>query len=811
MRIRILAYVFLGICGLLTSRTGFSQIGRTSGINIPFRTPGSDSVKVIKILNANTFHSEQKSNVDSGDVSYWVGDVRIQQENTLIYCDSMVMFPKANYLECYGHVHINDNDSTHIYSDYMKYLVDVKTVHFQKNVKLTDGKGVLTTEDLDYYLNTHIGVYNNGGKIVTNKTTILTSRQGTYYEATKDVHFRDNVVLQDPQYDLFADSLLYNTSTQRANFITLTKILFKDTTHRTVLTRTGYYDLNTHKAEFGLRPIITDGSQKIIGDSVRFDDSTGISVANGNAIYTDTAQGIVLKGDHMISDRIKKTFLATDHPVMIIKQDKDSLYVTADTLFSGRLIDAYQLQQKIRRQDSIHKAYIDSVQKVEEDSLHNIALSKRTAQDTLIAALDSTGHQKVRDMSDSIRGRGMDSLVRADSLAKAQIVTDSLAAMARITDSLSRVDSLAKVTARNDSIAKAQTTGRKKRAPSTMKSPPGGRPGPGGMAGGSGGQRPPGGSKPPEGEKPPGAGNGPDTAKAPPVKVEPDRDRMSFVDTSAAPVTDTTLRYILGYHHVRIFSDSLQAVSDSLFYSTRDSVFRLFTNPIAWGNGNYQITGDTMYVYTKNKKANRLYVFENALAINKVASNFYNQIKGTTINTYFKGGDVDYMRAKGNAESIYYVKDDNNAYTGVNKAHADIIDMIFQMKEDSSGRELRKVAMRNDVEGSMIPFGKVSFDDMRLRGFKWQESRRPKSKQELLGTPHMVIRDSAGMFGDSARMQIDSSAIPKDSTSVGSDSAAKAALLKASDATKKDAPASTKNDATKPAADKPKNGSKKTS
>jgi lipopolysaccharide export system protein LptA len=239
------------------------------------------------------------------------------------------------------------------------------------------------------------------------------------------------------------------------------------------------------------------------------------------------------------------------------------------------------------------------------------------------------------------------------------------------------------------------------------------------------------GQKPPPGLVPaPGDGGKPNAAVQPARPPERDLDHEKFTDTAKAPITDSSLRYILAYHHVRIFSDSLQAVSDSLYYSGQDSIFRLFYNPIAWGNGNYQITGDTMYVYTKNKKANRLYVFENALAINKVGREFFNQMKGTTINTYFKDGQVDYMRAKGNAESVYYVQDDYKAYTGVNKAHADIIDMIFGQKTDS-GRELRKVIMRNDVEGSMIPFRKVNFDDMRLRGFKWWEARRPKSKEEL--------------------------------------------------------------------------------
>lgn len=150
-----------------------------------------------------------------------------------------------------------------------------------------------------------------------------------------------------------------------------------------------------------------------------------------------------------------------------------------------------------------------------------------------------------------------------------------------------------------------------------------------------------------------------------------------------------------------------------------------------------------MYVYTKDKKASRVYVFENALTISKVAKDFYNQLKGTTINCYFANGEIDYIRAKGNSESIYYIQDDYKAYTGVNRAHADIIDMVFEPKLDSTGKvlldsagkakgkELNRVVLRSDAEGTMIPMRKVAVDDMILRGFKWQEKRRPKSKKEL--------------------------------------------------------------------------------
>lgn len=65
---------------------------------------------------------------------------------------------------------------------------------------------------------------------------------------------------------------------------------------------------------------------------------------------------------------------------------------------------------------------------------------------------------------------------------------------------------------------------------------------------------------------------------------------------------DSSDRYFQAYRNVRIFSDSLQAVSDSLFYSGKDSIFKLFQEPIVWANDN-QVTGDTIYLFTKNQES----------------------------------------------------------------------------------------------------------------------------------------------------------------------------------------------------------------
>jgi lipopolysaccharide export system protein LptA len=513
-------------------------------------TPVTDTVQIVDIIHADRLGARK---LDSANlIQYGAGKVTATQGATLFNADSAVMNQKLRLFEAFGNVHITD-DSTNTYSQYLRYHFDKKYAILQKNVRLTDGKSILTTNELEYDMNQKVGIYKNGGKVV-NGSAVITSVEGTYYGDLKDVFFRKNVVLVDPKYTLRADSLLVNTETQIATFIGPTIII--DSAKRVITTSEGYYDTKNRIANFLGRPVIRDPVARtfVTGDNLYSNDAEGISTITGNAVYVDSVQGVSTIAGRLERNVKTNTLLATLNPLMIIKQEGDSIYVTADTLFSGPL-----------------------------------------------------------NMNDSIISK--DSIAGKDTLKRVSIAT-------------------------ND--------------------------------------------------------------------------------------TSNTNRFFQGYHNVRIFSDSLQAVSDSLYYSGRDSIFQLFRDPIVWASGS-QITGDTIYLFTKNKKAERLYVFENGMVVNKSENNLYNQIRGNTLNGYFKDGQMDFMKAKGNAESIYYIRDEDSAYVGVNRSTADIIDLYFKNKE------LNRVVYRNDVQGTTIPFRQVNFEEMRLRNFRWLEDKRPKSKYELFG------------------------------------------------------------------------------
>ncbi|HVM87023.1 MAG TPA: OstA-like protein [Puia sp.] len=666
-----------------------------------------DSLVPLHILRADRIREETK---DSAKYQSLIGNVQLQKGTTLFYCDSVVMNNKDKVIEAFGKVHMNDSDTTNIFSDYMKYFEDKKYIIFQKRVKMTDGKATLYTDDLGYDMNLKIGTYNNGGKLI-NKSSTLTSKEGVYYAETKDVYFKKDVYLKDPAYDLKTDSLLYNTDAQLATFITET--LIKDSSGSTIVTREGNYDLRNHKALFGKRPTIKQGSQRITGDHVNFDDSTGMSVATGNVVFVDTAENISVIGNYMIANRKTKNFLATENPLMILKQEDDSIYITADTLFSGKLTDLMYadsikkhndsiVAEKLRIKDSIYNDSVKIAQKKMNDSLNiiNEIMAKENQRKKDSAELAHI------DISDSVFLKGViaqqNSLTPAPEIKKGKIKKNLAKPPLQKDVKKNEIENkqvLAKQSANISPPEQVDTTIAKKQPSITDSST-------NNILARIGAND-----------------SFKSVTKTDSSGIQKDTVAKNYA-VSIHPENDSSNRYLQAYHHVRIFSDSLQAVSDSLFYSAKDSVFQLFSNPVVWANGS-QVTGDTIYLYTKNKKASRLYVFENGLAVNKVGDNLFNQIKGTTLNGYFKDGVIDYMRAKGNAESIYYAQDDNKAFFGVNQAKADIIDMVFVNKE------LNKVILRSDADGTMYPIKKVNFDDMRLRNFKWLEDKRPKSKYEL--------------------------------------------------------------------------------
>ena len=614
---------------------------------VPTPAPSSpDTLRVIQIIQGKSLREKTIDSVTSFQTI--AGNVILKEGLTLFYCDSAAINQRTNVLEAFGNIHINQNDSIHTYSQYLKYIGADRIAFLKKDVRLTDNKGTLYTQDLEYDLKSSIGKYKNGGRVVNGKT-VLTSTEGIYYAETKDVFFKKNVHLVDPKYDMRNDTLLYNTQTQITSWNTPTTIKSKN--GGDIYSSNGTYDLKNGKAFFGNRTIIKDSTRTYVSDNSAYDEISGIAQLEGNAIIRDSVNAYTVIGGQIYLDKNNSSFLATRKPILIFKgEGNDSTFIAADTLFSG-----------VEKRDSLGRKIV-----VSKDTLKKETLVKM--QDSLL-----------------VKNENKDSLENK-TIVQSQLPTDSLR-ISRTDRPSAKKDSLENIAVVQnkppviDLPAKADSVFTPDQQDSTMSASIG-------------------------------------------KKLFAPKDTINKTTVINRP-KDTAIRYFIAFHKVRIFNDSLQSVCDSLYYTSEDSIFRLFKDPLVFSNKS-QIAGDTIYMYTKNKKAERLYVFENGIIINKANEKMYNQIAGRTLNGYFKNGELDYMRAKGSpAESVFYPQDDDSAYIGMNRSKGDVIDIYFLNKE------VNKIKFVNNVDGTLFPIRQIPDDQKFLKNYKWQDERRPKSKLEL--------------------------------------------------------------------------------
>ena len=211
------------------------------------------------------------------------------------------------------------------------------------------------------------------------------------------------------------------------------------------------------------------------------------------------------------------------------------------------------------------------------------------------------------------------------------------------------------------------------------------------------------------------------------IQVSKEDSLFLHADTiSAITISDTSLtgyRLMRAYHHCKIFSDDLQAKCDSLAYSFRDSVIRLYTAPVIWSEEN-QLTSDSIAIFTKNRQADRLELYSSAFVASQVDRERFNQVKGRSLTGYFRDNELYKINIEGNGETIYYLLDGDKV-VGENKAKCARIEIFV---DDGKITEIYEY---QNPEGVIDPPSAVNPGSQRLEGFSWQVQARPKKVADI--------------------------------------------------------------------------------
>ncbi|MEM8584055.1 MAG: OstA-like protein [Bacteroidota bacterium] len=638
-----------------------------------------DSVPPPQIVNIDRADIlDALPNDSRGEVQKLIGHVELSQDSVYMYADSAILVDQVE-LYAYSKVILQQGDSIAAFAERLNYNAEEQIARLRDDVILQNGQVELYTAALDYNLNTKEAIYNTPGRM-TNGETELQSQRGRYYVDRELAVFIDSVVVIDERFEMRADSLQYRVDEDKVYFTGPT-IIRSDSS--VIYCEAGFYDLVNERAEFRDNAQFQKGEQAAVADTIAFTGGPDpVYTLSGNAYFEEgtrrRAQGDIMK---YFSKRDEYELYGNGR---VVDGDRD---VKGDTIIYDAATGAYSVvggRPIITDGPTILEA--EAVNFDEESGMgiaEGLVVWRDTSADLTIESArmeyeDETGYLKAIGGHPGRAGRPVmiteldgDSLwLSADTLVAFEVVdsirlqdTISTRVSTDTTNLLTTVDTVVDVSI-VDSMSLAEE---------------------------------------------------PDS-----IQLRQDTNQIALVDET---YTTDTSRTVLAFNRVRVYKSDLQAVGDSLSFSTADSILTLYDDPVMWQDTS-QLLADTIDVYLRNQTIDKVHLKQRALVVTSMDLVFYNQIKGRDIFAYFIEQELRRTEVDGNAEAIYYPVDSENAYIGINETACSMMTFYFR----SGG--IIQFSCAGQTDGHLMPLP-IPGIQPELEGFKWVNEGRPLSKDDI--------------------------------------------------------------------------------
>lgn len=321
--------------------------------------------KKVEILHANSLEYDESTGVKAKRL---LGDVVFRHEDAYMFCDSAWFFDNSNTIQAYNNVRIKQGDTILLVGKYLEYDGNSKIAKMRDSVVLKHNKSFLITDSLDYDRNLDMAYYFEGGKIYDGDNR-LTSRRGYYYTKLKDYYAVDTVVLRNPQYDIFSDTLRYNTESAISYFYGPTQII-SDSNY--IYCENGNYNTRTDEAAFSENAWLRSGSNYLMGDSLYYDRKIRYGEAFKNVSVIDTVENLNAYGNYGYYFENPRNAMLTDSTFVIYVTDGDSVFMHSDTVYISVDTSDYKLIRafyKVQVYKSDLQARCDSLVFYSKDSI----------------------------------------------------------------------------------------------------------------------------------------------------------------------------------------------------------------------------------------------------------------------------------------------------------------------------------------------------------------------------------------------------------------------------------------------------------
>lgn len=198
-------------------------------------------------------------------------------------------------------------------------------------------------------------------------------------------------------------------------------------------------------------------------------------------------------------------------------------------------------------------------------------------------------------------------------------------------------------------------------------------------------------------------------------------EELHYTDSA---MEDSTYRRVRAHYGVRVYRDDMQMTCDSMVYWGSDSTMHLYTKPICWSE-NQQISADSMVVFIVNGSVEHAVGYVNALCVMEDTLDYYNQMSGKEVTAYLKDGEVKLIDMSGNALTVYYPKEQDGEYVGLNTTASSFIHMYIE------DQEIHHIRFTKETTGVLYPMDQIPAGADKLALFFWAAEARPNSPEDV--------------------------------------------------------------------------------
>jgi len=204
-------------------------------------------------------------------------------------------------------------------------------------------------------------------------------------------------------------------------------------------------------------------------------------------------------------------------------------------------------------------------------------------------------------------------------------------------------------------------------------------------------------------------------------------------DTIFTEPIDSTHRRVRAFFHVRGYNKDYQFVCDSMVYNGKDSIITMYHEPVCWSENN-QISADTIFLILNDSTLDYIHGVGSAFGVKQEGQEEFDQLSGKDMKAYVRDNALKEIQVSGNAETVFYPRNEDSTYVGVNKSQSSYVNIFME------NNKVHHVLFTTSTTGTLYPLNMIPINDTRLLGFFWAVQERPTSPESIFDMPERTIR-----------------------------------------------------------------------